>query len=174
MTSEQPGSPPTNDSWQYPHQRRTVITEALHLLSSLHRAFCKVSTRFDQLTAGSKSRKLIDTLIDLVVLEGIYPCLSPGVGVPMERRVKSALKGDLVTRPLSQPNPENLQDQELIATIVDCLYPIVLSRQGLASSLEARMLVDLIAAMAEAAFSLHFTAEFRQKYLSSFASLLDR
>ena len=174
MTSEQPGSPPTNDSRQYSHQRRTVIKEALHFLSSLHDASCKNSLRLDQPAAGSKSQKLIDTLIDLVVLEGIYPCLSPGVGVPMERRVKSALQGDLVTRPLSQPNPEDLQDQELIATIVDCLYPIVLSRQGLASSVEARMLVDLIAAVAEAAFSPHFTAELRQKYLPCFDSLLDR
>ncbi|KAL8857496.1 MAG: hypothetical protein Q9178_005990 [Gyalolechia marmorata] len=173
MTSEQPGSPPTNDSRQYPHQRRTVINKALHLLSSLHDASRKDSPRLEQPAAGSKSQKLIDTLIDLVVLEGIYPCLSPGVGVPMERRVKSALKGDLVTRPLSQPNPENLQDRELIATIVDRLYPIVLSRQGLASSVEARMLVDLIAAVAEAAFSPNFTAEFRQKYLSYFDSLLD-
>lgn len=92
----------------------------------------------------------------------------------MERRVKSALKGDFVTRRLSQDKNGPSHDQELLTAIVDCLCPVVLSQKGLASNFEARMLVDLMAAVGQAAFSPDFAVGSRQRYLTIFDSVLDR
>lgn len=116
---------------------------------------------------------MTDALLDLVVIEGIYPCLSNGVGVPMERRLKSALKNDLVTRPLSQ-DKNGSHNQELIAAIVDCLYPILSSGNVLASNVEARMLVDLVAAVGQVTFDPDFAVGSRQHYLEIFDKLLER
>lgn len=117
---------------------------------------------------------MTDALLDLVVIEGIYPCLSTGVGVPMERRVKSALKGAFVTRRLSQDENGQSHDQELLTAIVDCLSPILSSGKGFASNVEARMFVDLVAAVGQAAFSPDFAVGSKQRYLTIFDNVLDR
>lgn len=95
------------------------------------------------------------------------------MGVPIERRVKSALKNDLVTRPLSQ-DENGSHNQELIAAIVDCLYPILSSGKVLASNVEARVFVDMVAAVGQVAFNPEFTVGSRQKHLEIFDKLLER
>lgn len=154
--------------------RQHVIVRALDLLQNLHDASCITGTASDQPFASQRERKLVHTLLDLVVLEGIYPSLSPGVGLPMEQRVKSALNGHFVTRPLTQHHGGQPRDQQLLALILDRLYPMLLSRKGVAPSMDTRVSVDLIAAVAELAYSPAFAAESRQAYLSKFHHLLDR
>ena len=171
LSSEQSATLPNE---LYPHRRKAVIKKALDLLSGLHNACCRSPQSSDQRFASHRNQKVTDPLLDLVVVEGIYPCLSIGVGVPIERRITSVIKGDLVSRPLSQHQDGQSHDQELTTAIIDCLYPILSSRKGLASNIESRMLADLIAAVGQAAFSPDYAVETRQKYLAMFDSLLDR
>ncbi|KAI4222987.1 MAG: hypothetical protein L6R36_005750 [Xanthoria steineri] len=174
LSSETSGNAPSRD--QYGHgllQRQTIIEKALSLLSSLDDALCKSPHSLDQPFARQRAQKATDALLDLVVIEGIYPCLSNGVGMPMERRVKSALKKDLITRPLSQ-DENGSHNQELIAAIVDCLYPILSSGKVLASNVEARVFIDMVAAVGQVAFNPDFAVGSRQKHLEIFDKLLER
>ncbi|KAL8706481.1 MAG: hypothetical protein Q9201_000465 [Fulgogasparrea decipioides] len=108
---------------QHVKLRREVIEKALELIDSVHNASCTTDNSLGQSqpSTNQRTQKMVDALIDLVVIEGIYPSLAPGVGVPMERRVKSALKGDLVTKPLSQDRSGQLEDEELLVTILTSL-----------------------------------------------------
>ncbi|KAL8782337.1 MAG: hypothetical protein Q9213_005458 [Squamulea squamosa] len=152
----------SDEQGQDAEQRQKVINQALTLIGNLHDELClgKNSVTYQ------RDQRVTDALLDLVVLEGIYPSLSPGVGVPMERRVKSALKGGLITRKLDQTQSGQAQDQALLAAIIDTLNPIFVSRKGLASNIEARSLVDMIGAMGELAFSPAFATESRRSQLS--------
>ncbi|KAL8731155.1 MAG: hypothetical protein Q9166_003562 [cf. Caloplaca sp. 2 TL-2023] len=173
LSSAHFGISPTPDNGQYTERRQQVIKKALDLLQILHDACSTSSKGLNQSFTNQRDQKVIDALLDLVVLEGIYPSVSPGVGVSMQLRVKSALRDEFVTRPLQQDQGGQPQDQELLASIMHCLSPALLSRKGLASSIAARIWVDLIAAVGELAFSPSFAAESRQKYRAIFDDLLD-
>ncbi|KAL8669542.1 MAG: hypothetical protein Q9168_005874, partial [Polycauliona sp. 1 TL-2023] len=174
LWSEELGILPNNGNTQYMDRRQIIIQKTLELLANLHEISCKTSQDPDQARASATDSRVIDALLDLVVIEGIYPCLMTGVGIPIELRLKSALKGDVSVRQLSQQTDVPSHDVEIIKTIIDCLYPILRSRNGLASSVETRMLVDLIAIVGQAAFSSALAAGSRQQYTTMFDSLLDR
>ncbi|KAL8722937.1 MAG: hypothetical protein Q9181_007390, partial [Wetmoreana brouardii] len=155
--------------------RQKVIEKALDLIDSVHNAFCITDSSLGQSEplTSQRNQKILDALIDLVVIEGIYPSLAPDVGVPMERRVKSALKGDLVTKPLSQNRSGQLEDEELLVTIVRRLYALVLSQKGLASSIQDRVSVDLIAAASQVAFSRSCDVANKQDGFAALEYLID-
>ncbi|KAI4174377.1 MAG: hypothetical protein LQ343_002312 [Gyalolechia ehrenbergii] len=154
--------------------RRKIIKKSLRLVQEIH-ASCETSTNgLDQLgtLASQKGQKVVDALLDLLVLEGLYPSLSPGVGVPVERRLKSALKGGLSTRPLHKASGGRHGDQQLLTDIVESLHSAFLSRRGLAPSIQQRMSVDLIAAAAELAFSPTFDDKTRQRFTPIFKAFI--
>lgn len=106
------------------------------------------------LLQSPSQQKTIDGLLDLISLEGIYPFLSPGVGVPIERRVRSVLKAGLVSKPSPADDGAAHKDKSLLAEICDGLYGITKGEgRGLVSSLQERTLVDLIAGLGELAYS---------------------
>ncbi|KAL9010673.1 MAG: hypothetical protein Q9180_009269 [Flavoplaca navasiana] len=174
LSSESPGKPPSDGPGQCEDRRQAIIKKALGLLSGLHKDSCQKLRYPDHSPTTSRDQKLTDALLDLIVIEGIYPCLEIGVGVPMERRLKPVLKGDFVARPLGQCQEVQAHDEKLIRAIIDCLYPILMSREGLASNVEARMLVDMIAAVGQAALSPAFPNDERERYLEMFEGLLNR
>lgn len=160
---------------RHAQRRRDVIDKALSNVRDLHASHGDSTIGVDQqeAVANQRSRKVVDALLDLVVLEGIYPSLSSGVGVPVERRLKSALKG-FTTRSLSEKSGGRPEDQQLLSGIVECLYPIYLSNIGLATSVQERVSVDLIAALGELAFSPAFDTRTRQHFTSTFKDIIDR
>ena len=94
----------------------------------------------------------MDGLLDLVSLEGIYPNLLPGVGIPIERRVQSVLQGGTSTRALGSDDSQI--DEVLLGDIVSQLSSIAMaSNKGLCSVIQKRTLVDLIAAQTQLAFA---------------------
>lgn len=117
----------------------------------------------------------MDGLLDLLSLEGIYPSLSPGMGVPIERRVKSVLRGGLVTRP-SPVEGAGHQDVVLLGEICDALCVIMKDEgMGLSSSLQERNLVDLIAGMGELAYApLRKGENASKRHEIAFQALLDK
>ena len=136
--------------------RRGVISKALELLREIHNFLLRSSGpgQTQQALHVSSNRRLIDGLFDLVSLEGIYPCLLPGVGIPIERRVKSVLQGGIVTRPADDGRSREDDDSLLLSLILIELNKIALSDgQGLYPALRERTLVDLVAAQSQVAFA---------------------
>ena len=131
--------------------RKAVIRRALALWLDIHRAFLSDANTqtTNNLLHSPSSRRVIHGLLDLISLEGIYPCLSPGVGIPIERRVKSVLQGGVVTQPVTEAQ----EGKELLTEIVDGLYPVVKEAgNGLGLALRERTLVDVIAGVGQLAF----------------------
>lgn len=101
----------------------------------------------------SSVRRSIDGLLDLISLEGVYPSLLQGVGVPIERRVKSILQNGVVTRP-GNPGIRSEPDDGLLLDIVNQMSHVATSGgNGLCAALRERTLVDLVAAMIQISFA---------------------
>ena len=113
----------------------------------------------------------MDGLLDLVSLEGIYPNLLPGVGIPIERRVQSVLQGGTSTRVLGSDDSQT--DETLLVDIVSQLSSIAMaSSKGLRSAIQERILVDLIAAQTQLAFAP--AVDDRKYHAGALRTLIDR
>lgn len=121
-----------------------------------------------------QSRKIVQGLIDLVILEGIYPALSPGIGVPIEKRLKSIMKGGLVAKPSEELRIPETDRQFLLVQIVDALVPIVLYNGPTSVLVKERMMVDLIAALGDLAYSPLFRIESKDSFISMLDDLFKR
>lgn len=135
--------------------RFSIIEKALRLLLDIHEQLSQNGTSFgaaDKLH-NTHHQKILDGLLDLISLEGIYPHLSPGVGIPIEKRVKSVLHGGLVTRPSPAADVVSWQEgKALLSQICRQLYRILNSNgTGLGPSVQERTLVDVIAGWSELA-----------------------
>jgi hypothetical protein len=133
-----------------------VIRRGLDLLMTIHRSLALEQEGDKSVETPTlyepRIRRTMYGLFDLVSLEGIYPLLSPGVGIPLERRVKSVLPVGVIAR---QALPSNNEDRSvvLLQEVVDCLEGICLNkRTGLGPICQERVLVDLISACGELAF----------------------
>ena len=134
--------------------REGVICKALLLLRDIHLCLrnCLDPVLVKEVLYSSTCRRTIDALLDLISLEGIYPLLLPGVGVPIERRVKSVFQGGFTTRAAGADQTSNM-DQTLLSNIADQLKLIATdSGKGVSGLLRERTLVDLIAALGQLAF----------------------
>ncbi|KAL8935607.1 MAG: hypothetical protein Q9211_004613 [Gyalolechia sp. 1 TL-2023] len=158
ITSHNSGDEPDNQ------RRRKIINKTLRLVQGLHAESNSNGSDQPGTLASQNGQKVVDALLDLLVLEGVYFSLSPGVGVPVERRLKSALSGGFSTRPLDKASGGRPGDQQLLTDIIDSLHPVFLSRKGLAPSINQRMFADLIAAAGELAFSPSLEATTRQRF----------
>lgn len=137
--------------------RLSIIEKTLCLLLEIHEQLSESGTNFgaaDKLH-NTNHQKIINGLLDLISLEGIYPLLSSGVGIPIERRVKSVLHGGLVTRPSPAAHVVSWQEgRALLSQICRQLYRILNSNgTGLGPSVQERTLVDVIAGWGELAYS---------------------
>lgn len=154
------GEEQTNDAQVGARQR--VVSKALSILSKIHHALSQESVASMSLDVlqDLKCRRVIDGLLDLVSLEGIYPSLSLGVGIPIERRVRSVLQGGIVTRTSSAEESQGAKDKELLVKITENLNQIAESKVvGLRSALRERTLVDLVAGLGELAYNPSYAHE---------------
>ncbi|KAI4240317.1 MAG: hypothetical protein LQ352_007665 [Teloschistes flavicans] len=170
LSTPQP-STNTNDDW---YQRKVVIEKALDLLGHVYQA-CR-SNNLDvnhiDLVTTPKNQKIISALIDLIVIEGIYPCLSHGVGIPMERRLKSALRGGFVTTQMTEDQDDKANHDRLLDTIVSRMFTMAISQSRLASSIQERAYVDLIAATSQLAFGPESNIENKSYFTDVFKTLI--
>lgn len=155
--------------------RVLVIQRALVLLSEIHRAIKEDTSAASNLTKDLSKRRIVDGLLDLISLEGIYPCLAPGVGIPIERRVTSVLRNGVVTRPSPSGDRPQAEGQSLLAETCLALNEILDDGAGIASLIQERTLVDLIAAFGELAYSPSVESKpSRNIYACRLHDLLDR
>ena len=138
-----------------------VVTHALSLLSDLDseaRARTSTGQIGPQLVNPAEVRVVV-CLLDLVVLEGVYPSLTRGVGIPIERRTRSAALPGLLTG-RGRKRVEEVRDRrdvELLGLVVGRLLELLRGEGSVAGDLLRRagdrILVDVIAGCAELAFN---------------------
>ena len=119
-----------------------------HALTKSHSADAVQEVLYD-----SQSRRFIDALLDLISLEGIYPNMCPGVGVPIDRRLSVFQSGIATTSIAATKYTTSKQDFELLGNIVEQLGKVVQSADGgLKNILQERIIVDLLAAVFQLAY----------------------
>ncbi len=132
--------------------RAVVVNAAISLLSDIHAAVIEAPDTAQTLY-NIKNRRTIDSLLDLISLEGIYPALSPGVGIPIERRVRSVLQAGAAARPLAITDTREDGDLDLLKDVVSGLNPIILAGdRGVNHFVRERTFVDVICGCAELAY----------------------
>ncbi|KAL9117242.1 MAG: hypothetical protein Q9187_006224 [Circinaria calcarea] len=154
--------------------RSGVIHRALGLLLNIHHVLCNSPTDDDtrDFLYNSSYRRIVDSLFDLISLEGIYPNLSSGVGVPIERRVKSVLRGGFETRTTAPREKAGDGDEALLVEIVNQLRGVAESKgRGLGRVFQERTLVDLIAALGQLAYAP--SSRDSKTYQNALKSLID-
>lgn len=139
-------------------------------------------------------RRTIFALLDLLVLEGVYPALSPGVDIPIERRARSFVDPSR-NRSVSDRIQEVSKDSaehDIFKSIVEGLLNVLHKRdysleeqliykkepwrrnKGIESMVRERCLVDLIAGCGQLAFDPKAVADIREQWKTNFTELTDR
>ncbi|KAK2734562.1 hypothetical protein FQN55_002604 [Onygenales sp. PD_40] len=140
-----------------------VIQRALDLLVAIHNAFVDPSPepvdakgnarKEDPVLEDTKRRRVLHGLLDLLSLEGIYPTLSQGVGIPLGQRVMSVLPAGVVAKPPDPTSGDKQPDEGLLLLIIGHIRPILYDkRPGIQSIILARILTDILCGAAELAF----------------------
>ena len=100
-------------------------------------------------------RRNINILLDLIVLEGIYPHVSPGVGIPLQHRVRSLLPEGAIERGImpQESAVETSGNIFLLKKIADGLLCLLKPNgKEFRELVEDRILSDIIAATMELAY----------------------
>ncbi|EED13134.1 protein required for cell viability, putative [Talaromyces stipitatus ATCC 10500] len=152
-------SPSTDDDAQI---RFSVIEEALRHLESINSALVsavnvgnEAQQQPEDDREDAKGRRVIYTLLDLISIEGVYPCLSSGVGIPLEKRVISNLPTGVVARQAPEMTSNNPRNGVLLSRILLALTSILFrdAEGGIQALLRGRVLSDVISAAADLAFN---------------------
>ncbi|KAL3479307.1 hypothetical protein BJX99DRAFT_244913 [Aspergillus californicus] len=144
--------------------RSTVIGKALDLLRQIHVAFVAptlCTDRSNQVSEGSddtdledaKRRRILHALLDLISLEGIYPSLSRGVGIPLQQRVISVLPAGVIAQQHHSVS-EQPQDDLLLHRILAMLSEILFDeRPSIQPVINGRILSDIISASSDLGYN---------------------
>ena len=153
--------------------RATVIGKALDILSRIHAAITAEEEQSqvspdteDVALEDAKRRRILHALLDLVSLEGIYPSLSTGVGIPLQQRVISVLPAGVIAKQSDAPSSGKPHDELLLDRILLTLSGIILdTRPSIQPVVRGRILSDIISGSLDLAFnSKSISAERRDHY----------
>jgi hypothetical protein len=165
--------------------REYVIRHALDILFKIHTALAVPvrSHSSDQienetqetLVEDARRRRALHTLLDLISLEGLYPSLSQGVGIPLEKRVISILPLGVVAKNTPLSAHRKIEQEELLQNILTILIDIIFDdRPGLQPIVRGRILIEIVCGVAELAFNSHnLKPEEKSKYQSIFQRILE-
>ncbi|KAJ6263817.1 hypothetical protein Dda_2389 [Drechslerella dactyloides] len=138
----------STSSLSYREKSSRVIKCALDILSKCNQSAAP-KTLPDALYAPREQR-IILCLADLILLEGIYPNVTPGILPPLERRTKSS---GYFSQVQAATAASSGRDVELLGTIVDNLEPILAtSSNEVSDAVRERLWMDFIACLGELAF----------------------
>lgn len=166
--------------------RATLIDKALHILTRIHTAFIAPesdASEFEQSRPESgdaaledaQRRRMLHALLDLISLEGIYPSLSSGVGIPLQQRVISVLPAGVIAKQTQAPPSSVPRDEPLLGRIVGSLIGIVFDpRQSIQPVIRGRILSDIISGISDLAFNPNIRhSDDHDKYREAFAKIID-
>ncbi|KAK9237767.1 hypothetical protein V1525DRAFT_403285 [Lipomyces kononenkoae] len=111
--------------------------------------------------------KTISALLDFIVIECIYPCLTQGVGIPLAIRRKDSTwrKPELISK----------SREEILSHVVDALVDIVESEDDIADVIMGgQYSTDIISGLAELGFNPISATSQRLKYRQKFTDFLNR
>ena len=153
-----------------------MISYATSLLKSIHihtLANLKPIPSPDDLFSP-KDRKTITALIDLITLEGVYPCLTPGIGPPVERRAKTIIQPSKKVAGRLQDVVE-LRDTAILIGAINTFIEILKDNKGeVVELVKDRCLVDVVAGCGELAFNPSSgTPEDRSQWRIRWEALID-
>ncbi|KAJ5894770.1 hypothetical protein N7495_006461 [Penicillium taxi] len=165
--------------------RTAVICKALDLLSHIHTAFVAPVVSLEDLQQpevnqdpsleDARRRRTLHALLDLISLEGIYPSLSSGVGIPLQQRVISVLPAGVIAKQdqmISSTSPHN---QDLLHLVMEALLKILEDETpSIQPVIRGRILSDIISGIADLAFNPNVgTCDDRAKLEKSFSKIID-
>ncbi|KAJ5674467.1 uncharacterized protein N7477_004401 [Penicillium maclennaniae] len=167
--------------------RSTVIYRALDILHRIHTAFVTpVGSQSEPQPAASsqgtadledaKRRRILHALLDLISLEGIYPSLSSGVGIPLQQRVISVLPAGVIAKQAHSLASSIPHDKDLLQHVMTILLNILLdSRPSIQPVIRGRILSDIISGAADLAFNPNLASTLDQtKFQDGFAEVIDQ
>lgn len=162
-----------------------MIEKTLDLLMDIHNAFAEPTPSQEKVAStGAQNqdsaledalrRRVIHALLDLLSLEGIYPSLFPGVGIPLEQRVVSVLPAGVIAR-RPEDQDERPQDDKPLQVILDRLDVILQDeRPGIQLIVLGRMLPDLISGTVQLACCSSLSPLEKDKYRCISQKIIDR
>lgn len=162
--------------------RTVVIGKALEILSRIHEAFTSPVNGKEEFPhahyqAGdaaledTKRRRMLHALLDLISLEGIYPSLSSGVGIPLQQRVISVLPAGVIAKQSQALSSGKPCDEPLLDRVLLTLSGIVLDpRPSIQPVILGRILSDIISAALDLACNSKAVSSEKKGYYKSFAS----
>ncbi|KAF9418015.1 transmembrane and coiled-coil domains-containing protein 7 [Podila epigama] len=149
--------------------RTKFVLESVSLLSELEECIMALvkdrelhDPSNDKELLGLMDQRMIHTMLEIVVCWGIYPCLMPGVGMPLTRRVRSNIvQKELFAAPTKES--KTVVDRELamdllwrivepLARITVAYTPTATRFTTLGSILATRHVPDLYAALLQLAY----------------------
>jgi hypothetical protein len=145
-------------------ERPTVIGKALDILIGIHESFVLPASQdmsqqlysevADSPMEDAKRRRMIHALLDLISLEGIYPSLSSGVGIPLQQRVISVLPAGIIAKKVHAVTSSVPHDEHLLRRIVGVLLDVLNDpRPSIQSIIRSRILSDVISGASDLAFN---------------------
>lgn len=174
--------PPASDKTA----RTAVVIKALDILSAIHNALVtpvshqdlSQEPQFKVENPGledAKRRQMIHALLDLISLEGIYPSLSSGVGIPLQQRVISVLPAGVIAKQTSVPASSIPHDEALLNRIMTVLLSITLDdRESIQPIIRDRILSDIISGAADLAFNpITVTSESKVYHQKALRKIID-
>lgn len=161
--------------------RNIVIGKALQILTGIHIAFITPVTNDDEClqpeNAGledAKRRRMLHALLDLISLEGIYPSLSSGVGIPLQQRVISVLPAGVIAKQASTSSSSKPSDEALLNQILSSLFRIIFDvRPSIQPVIRGRILSDMISGASDLAFNSAISSTAKQYHKDGFGKLID-
>lgn len=106
------------------------------------------------LVEDAKRRRALHAVLDLLAFEGIYPCLSPGVGVPLEKRMISILPAGIVAKQTCAEPGDKAQSDQLLKRILDVLESILKdTRPSIQPIIRNRILPDILCGAGELGYN---------------------
>ena len=164
--------------------REVVIGKALDILTSIHTALVEdVDDHPTQTSHGSKDRSLEDAkrrralhaLLDLISLEGIYPTLSQGAGIPLRERVISVLPAGVIAKSTTLAANSSTQNELLLDRILTGVCGILFDvRPSIQPVIRGRILSDIVSGTANLAFhTVTLSKDGRSRHREAFRRVLN-
>ncbi|KAJ6051377.1 hypothetical protein N7460_001911 [Penicillium canescens] len=165
--------------------RPAIIGKALDILAGIHASFASsdggdpsqqlATEGEDMAMEDAKRRRMLHALLDLISLEGIYPSLSSGVGIPLQQRVMSVLPAGVIAKQVETVASSVPRNVTLLRRIIDVLVDIIFdSRPSIQPVIRGRILSDIISGTSDLAFNPHSTPSYDKGiYRNSLAKIIE-
>lgn len=129
----------------------------------------------DPALEDAKRRRMLHALLDLISLEGIYPSLSSGVGIPLQQRVISVLPAGVIAKQTHIPESTTPRKEGLLSRVIGVLLNILLdARPSIQPVVRGRILSDVISGTADLGFNPNVApSEDKVTYKNGFVKIID-